>query len=292
MLRPLSWVTCSLTLFTPDMSGCAKVIPMLQVSSTKGSAALLSAPTAPRGNRRRVITGEFVWPKSVAELHAFDPKLIDKWLVKMKCPYDLVEDFSQDLYALLCEPNKECIAKGYPDKMGLYDPAKLGPEGKPATTIGAWMYWLSRMLKNEYYKLIDAQKKSGTAGPTVISTSCEEVDPDTGRVTWLGMLDATERKLFEASTDTVYSQVTSSMLMKELLDTVEDEMGQEARVVLDLYREFESGTEVARVLGRPVRKVRLIMGDIRGTLASHLGLNSPTTWGGDELATEDEAKQA
>lgn len=225
---------------------------------------------APRTRRKSSAT-PFIWPKSVPEFLLYDPKYLDKWLVSRKCPPALVEDFRQDLFAHLCGRTKECIEKGIPDKMGLYNPELNGN----ATTVAAWANWLTGyLLINEYSKLIAKQKRGHTAGVNVISLTEDEADTDSSCPTWWKLMEPSERKQFETGENEVYSQVTSSMLMKELLDTAEEEVGLGARQTLDAMAQTDTITQAAELLGVRPRRVHQIMKDAKLTLSSVLEVNA------------------
>ena len=272
---------------------------VIAVSPTQGDAwklgiVLQAAPKAvpvipltPAKGRRGNPTEVFVHPMSVAEFAAYDPNYLEKWLIKYKCDPAMVADFSQDLFLFLCKPTKLCIELGLPDKMGLYNPALIGNP----TSVEAWANWLTRnLLMHEYWKLLGRDKRSHTTGTDVISLSEDEADAKSGCPTWWKLMDQDERKQMEAGAGEVYSQVTSSMLVHELLNTLEEEVGLEARQVLELVAQTETITQAAEILGMRPRRVHQTMRDARMVLSSVLGINAR------ELLTHrlqiKEAKQA
>lgn len=210
----------------------------------------------------------FVWPKTVDEFIAFDPKYIVKWLHSRKCVPTLINDFAQDLYLHLCTPNRECIEKGYKDRMALYDPIKLGG----ATTLAAWAYWLSGILTNQYGKLIKAQKRGHTEGPNVISM--DDVNVETGQESWWSQTEQHEHTRFMATVGEVYNGVTSRILLEDVIRVVQEEIGDEAVEVLSAVIESNDAVEAAELMGVSPERIRRTTRNIIRVAQAVLGISA------------------
>lgn len=204
----------------------------------------------------------FVWPKNVDEFLDLDPKYLDRWLVSRRCPADLIEDFRQELLLHLLTPNAECIANGWPDKMMLYKPERIG-----GTTKRAWAFWLSRYLLNSAYnKLINDRHRATTQGKSVVSLGGgSEVD---GVVEGWLMLQEHEQATLSAEEGEVFMGVTSSLALEGVIALVEEEMGQDAVEVLQAVGEADTFTEAARILHLSPTAVRKRLKDIRALISS------------------------
>ena len=213
----------------------------------------------------------FVWPKSVQEFMEFDPIYTKKWLKSRKCPIDLIEDYSQGLLLHLCTPNKECLARGFSDKMMLYKPERLGD----AVTVAGWAFWLNTVLSNQYSKLIKRQQRGGVTGSKVISLG--ETDDESrskhGTATWWLLLDPHERPQFETSIQEVYNPITSRIFLAEIIRVVREEVGPDALKVLAAVSETDTVVQAAAVLGMQSRMVHRILKNIRLVLGATLGLS-------------------
>ena len=209
----------------------------------------------------------FVWPKSVTELLEMDPHYIDNWLRGRKCPPSMIADYRQGLLLHLLTPNDECRENGWPDKMMIYNPEKRGG----ATTKSAWVHWLSGYLRNQYSKLIDAHKRPGTEGPTVISLTERPAENSDGATvaTWMGLLDERERAQF-VCTD-AHAAATSKVALAEVLQIIQEEVGEEALEVVLAYSGVDSSAQAAEILADPVT-VRETMRKVKAVVRNVLGI--------------------
>jgi transcriptional regulator with GAF, ATPase, and Fis domain len=92
-----------------------------------------------------------------------------------------------------------------------------------------------------------------------------------------------ERLKFETDEIAVYSQVTSNVLLRELLSMVGEESSEQARLIMDAVSQTDSITQAAELLGLRNRTVQRTMKETRVLLGALLGLQTPAIAQDDDV---------
>ena len=110
------------------------------------------------------VTDDFSVPKDFNEFYLRYPKYVRTWLIRHRCPYDLIEDFEQEMYQYILTVSDNGRAKGIYDRIVSFNGERIG--GKSA---GKFFFYINLLLTRKYMVLIRRRTREPITQRTTIT---------------------------------------------------------------------------------------------------------------------------
>lgn len=117
------------------------------------------------------VDDDFIVPATFSEFYDRYPKYVRTWLIRHRCPQDLLEDFEHDIFEHFLTVSDNGRAKGIHDRIMSFSGDRIG--GKSA---GKFFYYINLLLTRRYMILIDRRVREPISKRNTLSIN--NGDPD------------------------------------------------------------------------------------------------------------------